>query len=38
MRTIEVVLYREGAFWVAQALNVDVSSFGDTREEARAQL
>ena len=38
MRTIEVVLYREKAAWVAQALNVDVSSFGDTREEARAAI
>ena len=38
MRTIEVVLYREGTAWVAQALNVDVSSFGDTREEARAAI
>ena len=38
MRTIEVVLYREGAVWVAQALNVDVSSFGDTREEARLAI
>ena len=38
MRTIEVVLYREGAVWVAQALNVDVSSFGDTREEARSAI
>ena len=33
MRTIEVVLYREGA---SGYLNVDVSSFGDTREEARS--
>lgn len=38
MRTIEVVLYREKTVWVAQALNVDVSSFGDTREEARAAI
>ena len=38
MRTIEVVIYREGKAWVAQALNVDVSSFGDTREEARAAI
>ena len=38
MRTIEVVLYREGAVWVAQALNVYVSSFGDTREEARSAI
>ena len=27
MRTIEVVLYREKSAWVAQALNVEVSSF-----------
>ncbi len=38
MRTIEVVLYREGAVWVAQTLNVDISSFGDTREEARSAI
>ena len=38
MRTIEVVLYREGAVWVAQALNVNISSFGDTREEARSAI
>ena len=35
---IEIVLYREGDQWVAQALNVDVSSFGDTADEARAAL
>jgi predicted RNase H-like HicB family nuclease len=34
-RTIEVVFYREADQWVAQALNVDVSSFGDTLDEAR---
>ena len=33
MRTIEVVMYRNAALRVAQALNVDVSSFGDTKEE-----
>ncbi len=38
MRSIEVVLYREKTAWVAQALNVDVSSFGDIREEARAAV
>ncbi|MBI4311230.1 MAG: type II toxin-antitoxin system HicB family antitoxin [Chloroflexi bacterium] len=38
MQTIQVVLYREGKFWVAQALNVDVSSFGDTKDEARAAI
>lgn len=38
MRTIEVVFYRDGRAWVAQALNVDVSSFGDTRDEARTAI
>ena len=38
MRTIEVVFYRDGEAWVAQALNVDVSSFGDTREESRSAI
>ena len=38
MRTIEVVLYSDGKAWVAQALNVEVSSFGDTCEEARAAI
>ncbi len=33
MRTIEVVMYRARAIRVAQALNVDVSFFGDTKEE-----
>ena len=38
MHTIEVAFYRDGKAWVAQALNVDVSSFGGTREEARAAI
>ncbi len=38
MRTIEVVFYRDDKAWVAQALNVDVSSFGDTRQRARASI
>jgi predicted RNase H-like HicB family nuclease len=37
-RTIEVVIYQEDDQWVAQALNVDVSSFGATPEEARAAI
>src|SRR5215472_16426992 len=37
-RAIELVIYRDGQQWVAQALNVDVSSFGDTPDEARAAL
>jgi predicted RNase H-like HicB family nuclease len=37
-RTIEVVIYREDDQWVAQALNVEVSSFGSTLEEACAAI
>lgn len=37
-RTIEIVIYRENKQWVAQALNVDISSFGDSREEARSAM
>ena len=32
------VVYSEDEFMVAQCLNVDVSSFGKTREEAVANL
>ncbi len=38
MQGSDVVFYREGCHWVAQALNVDVSSFGDTVDEARAAI
>ena len=38
MRTIEVVFYRDEKAWVAQALNVDISSFGDSRQEAQAAI
>jgi predicted RNase H-like HicB family nuclease len=32
------VVYREEEFFVAQCINVDVSSFGDTREAAVVNL
>ena len=38
MRAIEVVFYSDGTSWLAQALNVDVATFGDTREEAQAAI
>jgi len=38
MRPIDYCVYREDEFYVAQCLNVDVSSFGATREEAVANL
>ena len=38
MRSIQYCLYKEPPYFVAQCLNVDVSSFGDTREEAVANI
>lgn len=32
------VVYREGKYYVAQCLNVDVSSFGETEQEALTNL
>ena len=40
MRKIDLknVLWKEGRYYVAQCLNVDVSSFGKTKKEALAAL
>ena len=40
MKTVELnnVVWREGEHFVAQCLNVDVSSFGSTKEEALTNL
>ena len=38
MKQMAYVVYREDEFFVSQCLNVDVSSFGKTREEAVANL
>ena len=38
MKRMAYVVYREDEFMVAQCLNVDVCSFGSTREEAIANL
>jgi len=38
MRQFQYALHREDKFWVAQCLNVDVSSFGGSREEAVSNL
>jgi predicted RNase H-like HicB family nuclease len=38
MRPIEVVIYRDGKHWVAQALNMEVSSFGESAEDARESI
>jgi predicted RNase H-like HicB family nuclease len=38
MRSIQYCLYKETPYYVAQCLNVDVSTFGETREEAIANI
>ena len=38
MKSITYCVYREDEFFGAQCLNVDVSSFGPTRDEALANL
>ncbi len=35
---LENVIWKEGKYFVAQCLNVDVSSFGKTRKEALKNL
>jgi predicted RNase H-like HicB family nuclease len=35
---VETVIYREGDYVVAQCLNVDVSSFGESEDDAVANL
>ncbi len=34
MKHINYIIYKEGEHYIAQCLNVDVSSFGDTVDEA----
>ncbi len=36
--SIKNVVWKEGKYYVAQCLNVEVSSFGETRQEALANL
>lgn len=36
--SIKSVVWQEGKYYVAQCLNVEVSSFGETRQEALANL
>ena len=38
MKKIKYVIYKEGKYYVSQCLNVDVSSFGNTIDEAGANL
>lgn len=34
MRNLQVIVYKEGKYFVSQCLNVEVSSFGETEEES----
>lgn len=38
MKNIKYVVYKEGDYYVSQCLNVDVSSFGESIDEAIASL
>jgi len=38
MKTIKYLVYREGEYFVSQSLNVEVSSFGKTIDEATLNL
>lgn len=35
---LENIVYKEGDYYIAQSLSVDVSSFGKTKTEALTQL
>ena len=38
MKNIKYVVYKEGNYYISQCLNVDVSSFGESLDEAIAAL
>jgi len=38
MKTIKYIVYKEGKHYVSQCLNVEISSFGKTIEEATSNL
>jgi len=38
MKTIKYIVFKEGKYYVSQCLNVDISSFGKTVEEASSNL
>ena len=38
MKKIEYVIYKEGKYYVSHCLNVDISSFGNTIDEAHDNL
>ncbi len=38
MKKIKYIIFKEGSYYVSQSLNVDVSSFGKTIDEATQNL
>jgi len=38
VKNIKFIVYKEGKYYVSQCLNVDVSSFGKTLDEAKENL
>jgi predicted RNase H-like HicB family nuclease len=38
MKTIKYIIFKEGKYYVSQCLNVEVSSFGNTIDEAALNL
>jgi len=38
MRKVKYIVYKDGEYFVSQCLNVDVSSFGKTMDEAVQNL
>ena len=38
MKTIKYIIFKEGKYYVSQCLNVDISSFGNTIDEATTKL
>ncbi len=38
MKNFKYIAYKEGKYFVSQCLNIDVSSFGETMEEAVQNL
>jgi predicted RNase H-like HicB family nuclease len=38
MKEMDFVIWQEGKYFVSQCLNVNVSSFGDSKEEAISNL
>ncbi|MGA2296117.1 MAG: type II toxin-antitoxin system HicB family antitoxin [FCB group bacterium] len=38
MKDIEYIIWKEGKYYVSQCININISSFGDTIDEAAANL